>query len=812
MNSGILELVFRLMAVASIPAILSIILFVISEKTGFRKTPYWVQQGIIGVLFGIAAISGTVFGVDVGGAMANVRDAAPLCAGLIFGGPAGIIAGFIGGIHRWIAAYYGAGMYSQVACSVSTALAGIYAAVLRRYMFENRRVNWSMGALIAVVMETIHLIILFLTHISDATQAYAIVKIVTIPMLLVNAFAVGISAGIIQLISALNKKNEARKQTLSERIQQWLLLSVFVAYLVTTIFVYALQSSTAVYNAKNLLITNMEDVSKDIKISANTQMLLSTKTLRTQYVKEGYDNSKLDTYAKEYGFQEINIVDENGIVIASTNPDYINYDMGSAEQSAEFLIMNTYKIDSYIQEFGHIGYDSTDSSRDRKYAGAKLPAGGFIQTGYDYDGLHKSLNTVIDGIAENRRIGQTGYMLVANKSGRVVSDYGGNQSYKLVDTGVDITGKNPGETFNAVVYGVDCLCMYGESEGIVVVSVLPEKEIYESRDSSIYVNSYMEIITFAALFTIIFFLIKMMVVDDIKTINAGLGRIIGGKLDERLKVNTTKEMAELTGYINDTVDTLNRYIQEAKERNKKDMELAKDIQHSALPSVFPPFPDIKEFDIYATMDTAKEVGGDFYDFFMLSNNMLAFGVADVSGKGIPAAMFMMRAKTLIKSIASTGKDIDQVITEVNNQLCQNNDAGMFVTAWFGVLDIKTGHVNFVNAGHNPPLVYRKGEGYSYLKSRAGLVLAGMEGIPYRRQELTLQPGDRLFLYTDGVTEATSIHTELYGEDRLLGYLNEHTGDDIHNIPCGVNCDINRFIEGAEQFDDMTMLVLEYKGI
>jgi len=801
----------QLMIVALIPIILSVVLYCVKKREGFRKLPYMARQTIIGVLFGIAAVCSTIFGVDVGGATANVRDAAPLCAGLLFGAPAGIIAGAIGGIHRWFATYFGAGEYSQIACSVSTFLAGLYAAVLRKYMFEDRRVSWNMGALIAVVMEVVHLIILFLTHLNDAQQAFTIVKIVTVPMIAANALAVGFSAGVLELLHSLVYKGKLMRATLAQRIQQWLLLAVFAAYLVTTMFVYVLQSSTAAYEAKSLLETNLEDLRKDIKVDADYDMLSKTKLLTMQYMTEGSDNSRLSEYAGQYGFQEINIVDTNGIITHSTNPEFVGFDMNSGEQSREFLILNRYVLGSYVQDFGSISFNEEDLSKRRKYAGVVLQTGGFLQTGYDYDGYQESLMDILEGLAQNRRIGQSGYILIADAKGRIISDYGDHQSKNLKEAGIEMSSLKEGTVFEAVVYETECCCMYTESEGFLIIGALPKAEIYDTRDTNVYVNSFMQVITFALLFAIIFFLVKVIVVDDIHSINEGLSRIIAGKLDERVDVSSAKELEDLSGYINETVVTLNRYIAEAAERIRKDLDLAKDIQHSALPNNFPPYPEISEFDIYATMNTAKEVGGDFYDFFMVGINKLAFVVADVSGKGIPAAMFMMRAKTLIKTQAETGKDAASVIFEANNSLCQNNDAGMFVTAWFGILDFSTGHVVFVNAGHNPPLIGRKGEGYSYLKSKAGLVLAGMEGVPYRTQEFDLNPGDRLFLYTDGVTEATSTDTELYGEERLQKYLNEHQTDDIHLIPGGVKQDMDIFIKGAEQFDDITMLVLEYKG-
>ena len=212
-----------------------------------------------------------------------------------------------------------------------------------------------------------------------------------------------------------------------------------------------------------------------------------------------------------------------------------------------------------------------------------------------------------------------------------------------------------------------------------------------------------------------------------------------------------------------------------------------------------------------TMHPAKEVGGDFYDFYFVGENRLGFLIADVSGKGIPAAMFMMTAKTIIKGYAESGKSIDEVFTTANAKLCESNEAGMFVTAWMGVLDITNGNVEFANAGHNPPLVRHADGSFEYLKSKPGFILAGMEGMKYRKNGLVLSPGDEIYLYTDGVTEATNSENELYGEERLLNLLNTLQGLTGEEVCRAVKADIDAFSGDAPQFDDITMLYLKYNG-
>lgn len=349
------------------------------------------------------------------------------------------------------------------------------------------------------------------------------------------------------------------------------------------------------------------------------------------------------------------------------------------------------------------------------------------------------------------------------------------------------------------------------TEGYRIIAVIPRSEAALSRNVSVGITTAMQIMVFTALFAMIYVLVKRLVVNNIYKINGSLSAITEGNLDTVVDVRSHQEFGALSNDINATVDTLKRYIADAAARIDAELAFAKAIQHSALPSVFPPYPNRREFDIWAAMHTAREVGGDFYDFYFVDEDTLAFLIADVSGKGIPAAMFMMTAKTLLKSYAESGMSVEQVFTSANEKLCEGNEAGMFVTAWMGFLNVKTGLVTYANAGHNPPLVRHADGGFAYLRSRPGFVLAGMEGIRYRRNELQLQPGDMIYLYTDGVTEATDAHQALYGETRLLELLDRSAGADAQALCTAVKEDVDAFVGEAPQFDDITMLCLAYHG-
>lgn len=279
----------------------------------------------------------------------------------------------------------------------------------------------------------------------------------------------------------------------------------------------------------------------------------------------------------------------------------------------------------------------------------------------------------------------------------------------------------------------------------------------------------------------------------------------GDEIEELSEAIKTMEME-----INDYIDHLTEVTAE-KERMGAELNIATQIQASMLPCIFPAFPDRNEFDIYASMDPAKEVGGDFYDFFLIDEDHIALVMADVSGKGVPAALFMVIAKTLLKNTAQSGISPKEVLSQVNTQLCENNEAEMFVTVWLGVMQISTGHMVCANAGHEYPAIRRVGGQYELLHDKHGFVLAGMEGSRYREYEITLEKGDSLFVYTDGVPEATNAENELFGTDRMLEALNQNPDAASEEVIREVQKAMEVFVKQAPQFDDITMLSMIYKG-
>lgn len=293
--------------------------------------------------------------------------------------------------------------------------------------------------------------------------------------------------------------------------------------------------------------------------------------------------------------------------------------------------------------------------------------------------------------------------------------------------------------------------------------------------------------------------------------------IASGNFDAELPpVRSNDEVGKLTQAFIAMNKSLKEYIQDltettaAKERIESELQVATDIQASLLPRLFPAFPDRPEFDIYASMDPAKEVGGDFYDFFFIDQNNLCFLIADVAGKGVPAALYMMVAKTLLKSEGQRLGEPGAILSYVNNVLATDNDSCMFATVFCAIVDIRSGAVRFANAGHNPPLLITS-QGIRYLPLRAGFVLGPMEDTHYETEGLTLQPGETLFLYTDGVTEATNSSDELYGEAQLLSALQRGPKEDLVAMIQKIRAEVTAHAAGAPQSDDVTMVALKYRG-
>ena len=662
-----------------------------------------------------------------------------------------------------------------------------------------------------IACEVIHMILIFVTNMDNSSQAFEFVKGATTPMIIGNAIAVGVAIIIVSLLSRDRFKAKKGTDKIANTFQRWLLACIVIAYLVTSSFTYILQNGMVKVETQEVFTTAINDVEATVKAKSDAALLEIVQGVKNEY--ESNPSITLAELKEKYNVVEINIIDSTNKVKKSTDVGNEGYNMNLSEQSKEFV--DTLKEqDSFVQKYSPRGIDG---SVWRKYAAIKLADGGFIQVGYDAEQFHAMLDEFVVDVTKNRHVGTSGFVAVLDENLSLVID---NEYAALDVSTIGITPPDEmkaGKTATAIYYAdiVDGKTELSEKhmyvfkfvEGYCIIASMPESEAVFMRDASLYTSIFMQVIIFATLFVFVYILIKRVIINNLEKINDTLGKITRGDLNVTVDVRSSQEFSSLSDDINSTVSTLKRYIAEAAARIDKELEYAKQIQLSALPTNFP---EGEEYNIYAQMIAAKEVGGDFYDFYKLSDNTVAFLAADVSGKGIPAAMFMMTAKTIIKDLAESGMPVNEIFTRANEKLCENNESGMFVTAWMGILDITTGNLQFANAGHNPPLLKRANGGFEYLKTRAGFVLAGMEGVRYRAGELTLSPGDRLFLYTDGVPEATNTENKLYGEDRLITFMNQNATVDAVTLLPALKSNIDEFVGEAPQFDDITMLMFDYK--
>jgi len=832
-----------LILTALIPIAITFGVYFLQLKTKFNKITYFRQQILIGIIFSVVTICCTELGQNTNNATAAISNAAPLLTGLIFGGPSGVIAGLVGALERGLSFYWGRGSVDLWASIVSLSLSGVYAALIRKYLFENKCPTWGITIAITIVMEVFHFTLIFLFNISNPDIAMNAIKAISLPVIIGSLIAVSVPIIILQVRSIrkgvkIEKSNT--KTRMSTQVQLWLLGSIAICYAVSTLIVYGVQTNSAYKNANTTFNLTINDVKDDVNNASKTYLSPILSDVIERYNQDPFQEGKVKEYAQKlnnlligpdnsYKLYSIDLIsltsnEGRGDFICSSDIEWgeeCNYEYDffmtqypgqSTELHQKMMEYSTQPYQSFIQAFGKRAHKRRGIIY-LKYAARRINDSQYIAISIDADVFYPFVKNQISEITSFRHVNNTGHIVITQYDGTVVSNNSDPRfEGKVLEDNIRyISDESKQYTrLRGTIYQEDTYYMYCFAETYKIIIVLPYGEVMSARDSSFILNTFMEILVFAVLYCIIFFLLKRKVVRKIENINESLGKIIDGDLQVKVDVKSSYEFASLSDDINYTVDTLKRYIDEAEKRIDTELAFAKTIQSSAIPSAFPAFPDKTQFDIYATMDTAKEVGGDFYDFYIVDKYKLVFLIADVSGKGIPAAMFMMESMATIKNYAKSLINAAEVLTKANESLAQHNDANMFVTCWLGILDFNTGHVQFANAGHNAPLIFRDGK-WCYLKQKKNLVLAAFGETKYELQEYDLKPGEKLYLYTDGVTEANRTDGVLYGEDRLKDYLNLSGGKSLKDTLLGVKTDIDKFANGADQFDDITMLCIEFKG-
>ena len=656
-------------------------------------------QVLIGLIYGGCSVLANHIGIDYGDMILNVRDIGPLAAGLFFSPVSGIIAGIIGGAERILAGeLWNIGRFTELACGMSTFLAGLLAALLNRKIYKGRRPPVTQAFFLGAVMEVFHMYAVLFTNRQDMAMAYRVVQTAAVPMISFTAVGMALCSAVVMKVSG--EKRESRllddegRIPLTVHFQRRLVIVTTGIFLVNFVISWGIQTRIADSNA----------------------------SIALSYIS--YGNRK--------------IYEENG--------------------------KNIEALKNHLQEQYH-----TDIF----------------------------------------------FWLVDADSGEF-----------LVDPGLEIPGNRiKGEDLEKAkeqadqdvyrmeirtAYDTEVLCSsryIGEKALLMVME--PLSIVYQNRNGQVYENTLSDLLVFTVLYVLVAMLLDKLVIRSLQRVNVSLDRITDGHLDEKVWVRSSSEFSELSDDINQMVTALRGYIDQAEKRMQDELKLARNIQDAALPKNFTLSEE--SIDLYALMTPAKQVGGDFYDFFYCDRDKLCLVIADVSGKGVPAALFMMQAKTAIKNYASHGHGPAKVLEHVNHTLCEGNDAEMFVTVWLGILDLNTGKIQCANAGHEYPVLMRAGGDYELLKDKHGLALAAMDGISMKEYEIDLDPGDRLFVYTDGVPEAINEKVEAYGTERLCEKLNALKNVSQQQTLESVLRDIRNFAGAAEQFDDITMLGITYNG-
>jgi sigma-B regulation protein RsbU (phosphoserine phosphatase) len=396
------------------------------------------------------------------------------------------------------------------------------------------------------------------------------------------------------------------------------------------------------------------------------------------------------------------------------------------------------------------------------------------------------------------------------------------------DKVIDATQKVQSVITNQPKFGLRCTggATLFETDQYTVMVCVDEKLSPMAMASQIFLTHYVLLLLFVSVITALIgtFIVGRKIVRPINKMAKAARTYSENKYtgNERyfkdLKIHTKDEIENLAVTLEDMESDLAEYVDNMKritaqeERINTELSLAARIQESMLPREFPAFPERNEFDVYAEMKAAREVGGDFYDFFLVDDDHLALVVGDVSGKGMPAALFMTASKIMLKMKAQEGVSPAEVLEDINERICANNIEEVFVTVWVGVLEISTGRVIAANAGHEYPVIMHHNGNAELIHDKHGFVIGGLTGMKYNNYELQIEPGDALFIYSDGVPEAMNEADELFNTDRMLQALNDAKKDNPRRIIEQVENALDNYVGGAEQFDDITMLCLTYRGV
>jgi len=765
------------------------------------------KKTIIGVLFGITSIVCSLLSAKTNnGNYISLNYSAVLIGGLMFGGPVGIISGLFSAIERFFAVYYGALAETRIALSITLSFSGILSTLLNSLAKEDKKFKWYYTIIMYLVCESFGSLLTFLTNMNDLSLAYGIVRNSSILNIIINIpCIIIICLSNLFIFKEISFKRDKTK-SIHSKVQINLGLSMIVGLIAVISIASVVLDNISKESVKSTIDMSLKDTIDNVKSDIDSEIVTRFKkfsnNLKQFAIHITADASSLESTATLNGFSNATIFNKDGSIFLSTD-SHINSLDNISDFELKFEPIGEDETIQYGYQYieGKNGYfeyicQRYSKSKDDLYLIGEV--GEVIYQGMIEESLEK-------GIA-SRHLGEEGIILVANSINTVLSS-----PISLEDNSVDVSNIKANELSVSMLNGVENYSYLVSYAGYKFVGLMNKEANDLNKNISIYITSYTALLVFFILYLIIYYSIKGSVIKPLVRVNNSLDKICEGNLDEKVNEISSKELKSLSEDINQTVDSLKEYMGKEAKMIRKELSFAKQIQYSALPSTFPPFPSYKEFELYASMNAAKEVGGDFYDFYLVDDRHLCILIADVSGKGVPAALFMMQSKSIIKSYMESKIPLEQAINQANKKICETNSANMFVTVWCGVIDLDSGILEYVNAGHNQPLIKNGTNEFKFLECKAGFVFGVMDMINYKSQKIQLEKGSLIYLYTDGVTEATNTNLELFGNDRMLNSANDNIYADVSEFCNNMTKCINDFTDGAEQSDDITQLYFKYNG-
>lgn len=600
---------------------------------------------------------------------------------------------------------------------------------------------------------------------------------------------------------------------------KWLFFFIVTVFIVTLAISFYIQTRHAYQNAERVILLKIDDASHLMRISSENVKEIEETTKNNALIKARIfarliqldptalkETKKFEAIRKLLDVDELHVSNEKGILTNSIPKRYEGYDMHWAEQSSAFIPALTDPTFELAQNIRGKGISSFEKFQ---YVGvARRDKTGLVQIGYKPDRLLNAMKWIdLRELADSFRIGKTGFLLVYRDKTLI----NGQARRKL---GIEADDLQVGQLFNITINNIKYLGYARRINEFLYAGFIPQSEIFISRTSLMTFIILTNFFLFTLVFILVSFLLQKVVIKDISRINRSLDRITQGNLNERIEVDTTEEFTALSKGINATVTALKAANQEMAAKIDSELRLAKMIQTASLPKETSPFPRHHEFGIFGVTEPAETIGGDFYDYILTDDDHLTFLVADVSNKGIPAALLMMKSKTLFENLIVSNLKVNEILSRANDLFCrQNNETAMFVSVLLCQLEISTGKLFCANAGHCPPVVKKEGKSFEFWHIPSGLALGILPDQKYVATTFCLKPEDQLVLYSDGVINAINGNEEPFGEDRLLSALNNPLMQDldVSQFPGVFNNILSRFTCGVEQADDVTVLNFVYHG-